>query len=279
MATTRDYYDVLGVSRSASDEEIKKAYRKLAMRHHPDRNPDNTRAEEQFKVINEAYAVLSDSQKRSSYDRFGSVEGSAGFEGFGGFGDIFNDIFEDVFAGGPGRGRRGPRAARGADLAYNLEINLEEAVSGKETKIRIPRAEPCSECQGSGARSHDAIQSCQTCHGAGQLRYQQGFFTVSRTCHRCHGEGNVITEKCLACNGERLIKRERTLSLKIPAGVDSGSRLRLSGEGQAGEHGGRPGDLYVIITVRDHEIFARRDDDLLCDLSLSFVTATLGGED
>ena len=277
MATTKDYYDILGVSRSASDDEIKKAYRRLAMQHHPDRNPGNKAAEEKFKVINEAYAVLSDPDKRSSYDRHGTAEAPPGFGGFGGFGDIFGDIFEDVFAGG-GRRRRGPHATRGADLAYNLTITLEEAVSGKETKVRLPRTEPCGECRGSGARNQNAVKSCPTCHGSGQLRFQQGFFTVSRTCHHCRGEGRVVTERCLACNGERLIRRERTLSLKIPPGVDSGSRLRLAGEGELGEHGGPPGDLYVIIAVQEHPVFHRHDDDLIYELSLSFVTAALGGK-
>jgi len=281
MASTQDYYEILGVQRSAGDEEIKKAYRRLAMQFHPDRNPGNKAAEEKFKIINEAYAVLGDPAKRSSYDRYGTAETPQGFEGaggFGGFGDIFGDIFEDVFAGGPGRARRGPRANRGADLAYNLTITLEEAVSGKETKIRFPRTEPCAECHGSGARSKDAVKNCPNCHGSGQLRFQQGFFTVSRTCHRCHGEGRVVTERCLVCNGDRFVKQERTLTLKIPPGVDTGSRLRLNGEGGPGEHGGRPGDLYVILTVQDHPKFGRHEDDLVHELPIHFITAILGGK-
>ena len=281
MATAQDYYAILGIARSASDEEIKKAYRRLAMQHHPDRNPGNKSAEEKFKVINEAYAVLSDPDKRSTYDRFGTADIPHGFDGaggFGGFGDIFGDIFEDMFAAGTGRARRGARANRGTDLAYNLTITLEEAVSGKETTIRFPRTEPCPECHGSGARNKEAVKTCPNCHGSGQLRFQQGFFTVSRTCHRCHGEGRVITERCLACNGDRLVKQERTLNLKIPPGVDSGARLRLSGEGGPGEHGGRPGDLYVILTVEDHPQFSRHEDDLIHDLPLPFITAILGGK-
>lgn len=281
MAKTQDYYDILGVARTAGDEEIKKAYRKLAMQHHPDRNPGNKAAEEKFKVINEAYAVLSDPEKRSTYDRYGTADMPQGFPGaggFGGFGDIFGDIFEDVFAGGTGRARRGPRANRGVDLAYNLAITLEEAVSGKETTIKFPRTEVCAECEGSGARSKEAVKSCPNCHGSGQLRFQQGFFTVSRTCHRCHGEGRVVTERCLACNGDRFIKQERTLTLKIPPGVDNGSRLRLNGEGGPGEHGGRPGDLYVILSVEEHPAFSRHEDDLVHELPLPFVTAILGGK-
>ncbi len=278
MAPSRDYYELLGVSRSASDDEIKKAYRRLAMQHHPDRNSGNKAAEEKFKTINEAYAVLSDPEKRSSYDRYGTAEAPRGFEGgFGGFGDIFSDIFEEAF-GGSARGRRGPRVTRGSDLAYNLTITLEEAVSGKETKIRIPRAETCAECHGSGARNQSSVKSCQTCGGSGQLRFQQGFFTVSRTCHHCRGEGRVVTERCLACNGERIIQRERDLSLKIPPGVDNGSRLRLTGEGEPGQHDGPPGDLYVLITVQDHPLFTRHRDDLIYELSLSFVTAALGAK-
>ncbi len=276
MATTHDYYEILGVERAATDEELKKAYRKLAMQHHPDRNPGNKTAEEKFKIISEAYAVLSDPQKRKSYDRYGTAGGAQGFEGFGGFGDIFGDIFDDVFAGGPGRTRRGGRAERGADLAYNLTITLEEAVSGKETKLRIPRTEPCPECRGTGARSHTAIKTCSTCHGAGQLRFQQGFFTVSRTCHHCRGEGKIVTERCIACNGNRVVKQDRALTLKIPAGVDSGSRLRLSGEGEAAAHGGQPGDLYVIVSVQDHPVFTRHEDDLIFDLSITITTAALG---
>jgi molecular chaperone DnaJ len=281
VATAQDYYEILGIARTASDEEIKKAYRRLAMQHHPDRNSGNKTAEDKFKIINEAYAVLSDPDKRSSYDRYGTAEMPQGFGGgggFGGFSDIFGDIFEDVFTGASGRGRRGPRANRGVDLAYNLTITLEEAVSGKETKIRFPRTEACAECHGSGARNKEAVKNCPNCHGSGQLRFQQGFFTVSRTCHRCHGEGKVVTERCLACNGERFVKHERTLTLKVPPGVDTGSRLRLSGEGGPGEHGGRAGDLYVILTVENHPTFSRHEDDLVHELPLSFVTAILGGK-
>jgi molecular chaperone DnaJ len=286
MATTnRDYYGILGVARNASEEEIKKAFRKLAIKYHPDKNPGNKEAEERFKEINEAYAILSDGEKRRAYDMFGHAGVGTGAEGFrrppgfdfdfgqGGFNDIFSDIFEDFF-GGSTRTRR--RAERGADLRYDLEISFEEAIFGKEIKIRIPRWETCSDCRGTGAKSGSSIKTCPTCKGAGQVRYQQGFFTISRTCGHCHGEGRIISEVCPKCRGEKRLQREKTLTVKIPAGVQNGSRLRLSGEGESGEDGGPSGDLYVVIAVKTHPIFSREGNDLLCEIPISFTQAVLG---
>jgi molecular chaperone DnaJ len=279
----RDYYEVLGVSRDASGDEIKKAYRKLALKYHPDRNPGNREAEDKFKEATEAYDVLSDSQKRQQYNLFGhaGVEGSAGGQGFdfgrGGFGDVFSDIFEDFFGGGTGTRTRS-RAQQGSDLRYNLEISFEEAVMGKETKVKIPSWESCSDCGGSGAKKGTSLKTCPTCQGTGQLRFQQGFFTVSRTCNHCGGEGKIITTPCLSCRGAGRVQRERTLSLKIPAGVETGSRLRLAGEGEPGVYGGPPGDLYVFLTVQDHPFFKRGGDDILCEVPITFVQAALGAK-
>jgi len=280
----RDYYEVLGVGRNATEEELKKAYRKLALQYHPDRNPENKQAEERFKEINAAYAVLSDPQKRQRYDRFGHAAGFEGTEGFGGFdfsrgdfGDIFGDIFEDFFGGGRStRTRR--RAERGNDLRYNLTLSFEEAAFGKEAKIKIPRWEPCTACHGTGAKSGSQIRSCPTCGGSGQIRFQQGFFTVARTCHHCHGEGRIIQERCPRCEGQKKIQRERTLNVKIPAGIDSGSSLRLSGEGEAGLNGGPAGDLYVVVTVQDHPTFKREGDHILYEVPLTIVQAILGAK-
>jgi molecular chaperone DnaJ len=282
VATDHDYYSVLGVTREADEEELKKAYRKLALKHHPDRNPGNKQSEERFKEINEAYEVLSNPDKRRQYDRFGKAgvgAGPGGFEGFdfgrGGFGDIFGDIFEDFFGAGP-QGRTRMRPARGADFRYNLEISFEEAVFGTETKIRIPKWESCTDCGGSGAKSRDGIRTCPACRGEGQTRFQQGFFTVSRTCGQCGGEGRVITEPCPRCHGQKRIHRDKTLSVRIPAGVEDGSTLRLAGEGELGHHGGPPGDLYVSLTVRPHPIFERDGNHVLCEVPISFVQAALG---
>jgi molecular chaperone DnaJ len=279
----KDYYEVLGVNRDASDEDIKKAYRKLAMKHHPDRNPDNPKSEEHFKEAKEAYEVLSDGQKRSAYDRYGhaGVDQQAGMgaggQGFGGFADAFGDIFSDIFggAGGP-RGRSS--VYRGADLRYNLEIGLEEAARGVETKIRIPTMEECETCHGSGAKAGTSPTTCPTCHGQGQVRLQQGFFSIQQTCPRCHGAGKVVTEPCKTCSGAGRIKRQKTLSVKIPAGVDEGDRIRLSGEGESGANGGPAGDLYVVIQIRPHQVFQRDQNDLHCEMPVSFTTAALGGE-
>jgi len=276
----RDYYEVLGLNRDSSDEDIKKAYRKLAMQHHPDRNPENPKAEEKFKEAKEAYEVLSDGDKRAAYDRFGhqGVEGHAGMgagAGMGGFGEAFGDIFSEIFGGG-GRGRS--NVYRGADLRYNLEISLEEAARGTETKIRIPTLEACETCHGSGAKPGTEPITCPTCNGQGQVRIQQGFFSLAQTCPRCSGTGKVVKEPCATCSGQGRLKRQKTLSVKIPAGVDEGDRIRLTGEGEAGVNGGPPGDLYVVIRQRPHAVFQREENDLHCDMPISFTTAALGGE-
>ena len=281
----RDFYDILGVNRDASEEEIKKAYRKLAMKHHPDRNPDDQGAEEKFKEAKLAYEILSDADKRAAYDQFGhaGVDQQAGMGGgFGGggsgFADAFSDIFGDIFGGGGGGGNRRDRVYRGADLRYNLEIGLEEAARGTETKIRIPTLEECGTCHGSGAKPGSTPTTCTTCGGHGQVRIQQGFFSVQQTCPRCGGTGKMITDPCTACHGEGRIKKHKTLSVKIPAGVDSGDRIRLAGEGEAGVNGGPAGDLYVVINLKEHPVFKRDGDDLHCEMPISFANAALGGE-
>jgi molecular chaperone DnaJ len=278
----RDYYEVLGVAKNASDEDIKKAYRKLAMKHHPDRNPDDKGAEEKFKEAKQAYEVLSDADKRAAYDQFGhagvdqqSGMGGSGFGG-GGFSDAFSDIFGDIFGGGGGNRR--DRVYRGADLRYNLEISLEEAARGTETKIRIPTLEECGVCHGSGAKPGTAPTTCSTCGGHGQVRIQQGFFSVQQTCPRCGGTGKMVSDPCPSCHGEGRVKKHKTLSVKIPAGVDNGDRIRLGGEGEAGVNGGPPGDLYVVIHLKEHPVFKRDGDDLHCEMPISFATAALGGE-
>lgn len=286
MATTkRDYYKVLGIGRTASEEEVKKAFRKLALKYHPDKNHGNKEAEERFKEINEAYAVLSDAEKRRAYDMFGHAGVGTGAEGFGrggggfdfdfggGFSDVFSDIFEDFF-GGSTRARRRPE--RGADLRYDLEIAFEDAVFGKEIKVRIPRWERCTDCRGTGAKDGTSLKTCDACKGAGQLRYQQGFFSINRTCGHCRGEGRIISESCPECRGAKRIQREKTLAIKIPAGVQNGSRLRLPGEGEPGESGASPGDLYVVITVKEHPIFTRQGNDMMCEISISYTQAALG---
>jgi len=280
----RDYYEVLGVAKNASDEDIKKAYRKQAMKHHPDRNPDDKGAEEKFKVAKQAYEVLSDADKRAAYDQFGhaGVDQQAGMGGgYGGgasgFSDAFSDIFGDIFGGGGGGSRR-DRVYRGADLRYNLEIGLEEAARGTETKIRIPSLEECSTCHGSGAKPGTTPTTCTTCGGHGQVRIQQGFFSVQQTCPRCGGTGKMVADPCTVCHGEGRVKKHKTLSVKIPAGVDNGDRIRLGGEGEAGVNGGPSGDLYVVIHLKDHPVFKRDGDDLHCEMPISFATAALGGE-
>jgi len=275
----RDYYEVLGVTREASDEDLKKAYRKLAMKHHPDRNPDNPSAEEKFKELKEAYEVLADPNKRSAYDQYGHAgvdPTAAGAGGFGGFADAFSDIFGDIFGGGRGGGRS--NVYRGADLRYNLEISLEDAARGTETRIRIPTMEECEACKGSGAKPGTQPKVCPTCGGAGQVRIQQGFFSIQQTCPKCHGSGRVIPEPCPSCRGAGRVKQHKTLSVKIPSGIDNGDRIRLSGEGEHGVNGGPPGDLYVQIHVKRHPVFEREGDDLHCEMPISFTTAALGGE-
>jgi molecular chaperone DnaJ len=278
----RDYYEVLDVNRDASDADIKKAYRRLAMKFHPDRNPDNSRAEEQFKEAKEAYEVLSEPEKRAAYDQYGhaGVDASAGMggggAGFGGFADAFGDIFGDIFGGGGNRSRS--NVYRGADLRYNLEISLEEAARGAETRIRIPTMDECDTCHGSGAKPGTEPVSCPTCNGHGQVRMTQGFFSIAQTCPKCHGNGKVVQDPCGSCSGQGRIKRQKTLSVKIPAGVDEGDRIRLSGEGEAGVNSGPNGDLYVVIHLRAHDVFQRDGNNLHCEMPISFSKAALGGE-
>jgi molecular chaperone DnaJ len=275
----RDYYQVLEIQRTATDAEIKKAYRRLAMKHHPDRNSGDTSSEDSFKEAKEAYEVLSDPQKRAAYDQFGH----AGLEpGRGGgvdpgevFGDIFGEVFGDIFGGG----RRGGRQVfRGADLRYELELELEQAVFGHAAEIEITTLAECVTCGGSGAAKGSAPVRCTTCGGVGQVRMQQGFFAVQQTCSRCKGRGTIIDQPCDSCYGQGRLRRARTLQVKVPAGVDSGDRIRLSGEGEAGRNGGPPGDLYVEVAVRKHEIFEREGADLSCEVPIAFTTAALGGE-
>ncbi len=278
----RDYYDVLGVERGADEAEIKKAYRRVAMKHHPDRNAGDTASEEKFKEANEAYEVLSDPQKRATYDQFGHAgiegQGQGGFGGGGGanFSDIFGDVFGDIFGAAAGRGRGGPQ--RGADLRYNLEIDLEDAVQGSTVKIRVPTLENCEECNGSGARKGSTPVSCTTCGGAGQIRMQQGFFSVQQTCPNCRGKGKMIKDPCGSCHGRGRVEKQKTLSVKIPPGVDTGDRIRLAGEGEAGPDGGGAGDLYVQVAVRPHNIFQRDGKHLYTEVPISFTDAALGGE-
>ncbi len=273
----RDYYEVLCVEKTASEVEIKKAYRRLAMKYHPDRNPDDTEAEAKFKEAKEAYEVLSDAQKRAAYDQFGhaGVEQGAGMGGGpdGNFSDIFGDVFGNIFGGG----HRGERVYRGADLQYNLELSLEDAVHGKTVKIRVPTYVKCNKCNGSGAKKGSSPETCSTCHGVGQVRMQQGFFSLQQTCPTCHGTGKVIKDTCDACHGEGRIQEHKTLSVKVPAGVDTGDRIRLSNEGEAGQNGGPPGDLYVHVHVKPHDIFTREGSDLYCEVPINIATAALGG--
>ncbi|MCP5451907.1 MAG: molecular chaperone DnaJ [Candidatus Competibacteraceae bacterium] len=279
----RDYYEVLNVARNASEAEVKQAYRRLAMKLHPDRNPGDQVAEERFKEAKEAYEVLSDSRKRTAYDQFGhaGVDGTAG-GGFGGFGeaadlgDIFGGVFRDIFGGMRGGG--GGQNYRGADLRYTLDLTLEEAVFGTTAKIRVPTLVSCATCAGSGAKPGTKPTTCPTCRGAGQVRMQQGFFSIQQACPRCQGRGTIIPDPCETCRGSGRIEEQKTLSVKVPAGVDNGDRIRLTGEGEVGEHGGSPGDLYVQIQVKPHPIFTREDNNLYCEVPIGFHTAALGGE-
>ena len=276
----RDYYQVLSVPRNATEDEVKKAYRRLAMKYHPDRNPDDAEAEEKFKEAKEAYEVLTDPQKRAAYDQFGHAGldaargGGPGFNPADAFGDIFGDVFGDIFGGGR-RNRAG--AFRGADLRYELALDLEQAVFGTTSEIEFPTVVECAGCSGSGSEPGTSPATCDTCGGAGQVRISQGFFTVQQPCPRCKGRGTIITSPCKACGGHGRTRDARKLSVKVPAGVDTGDRIRLPGEGEAGRHGGPRGDLYVEIVVREHPIFERDGPHLSCEVPISFVTATLGG--
>ena len=282
MAEQRDYYEVLGVSKNADEAELKKAYRRLAMKYHPDRNEGDEAAEVKFKEAKEAHDVLSDPQKRAAYDQFGhaGVSNSAGAGGPGaagaGFGDIFDSVFGDIFGGGGSRG--GSRVHRGADLQYNLELSLEDAVAGTTVKIRVPKMVECKTCKGSGAKKGSSPVNCPTCAGHGQVRMQQGFFSVQQTCPQCRGQGKIINDPCSPCSGQGRVRDTKTISVKVPEGVDNGDRIRLSGEGEAGENNGPAGDLYVHINVKEHPIFVRDGTDLYCDVPISFSTVALGGE-
>jgi molecular chaperone DnaJ len=286
MNNKRDYYEVLSVSRTATDQEIKSAYRRLAVKYHPDKNPNDASAEEKFKEAAEAYSVLSDAEQRKRYDRFGHAgvsssagAGSWGAPGFGGIEDILGDLFGfgDVF-GGARSGSRRTSAQRGADLRYDLEITLEEAANGMTAQLRIPRLETCTTCDGSGAAAGSQPESCSTCQGSGQVRYQQGFFSVARTCHMCRGTGRVVKNPCNDCNGAGRVEREKQMEVKIPAGVETGSRLRVTGEGGAGSSGGAAGDLYVVIHVAEHELFERQGNNLYEAVPITFTQAALGAD-
>jgi molecular chaperone DnaJ len=287
----RDYYDILGVPKNASEEDIKKAYRKLAMKHHPDRNQGDgaKAAEEKFKEAKEAYEMLSDGQKRAAYDQYGHAgvdpnagmgRGGPGAEGFGGFAEAFGDIFGDIFNGGAaGGGRRGggQQVYRGSDLSYAMEITLEEAAHGKDAQIRIPSWDTCDTCHGSGAKPGTSAKTCTTCNGGGTVHMRQGFFSIQQTCPHCHGSGKIIPEPCTTCNGAGKIKRQKTLEVKIPAGINEGMRIRSAGNGEPGTNGGPAGDLYIEIRIKDHDIFERDGDDLHCTVPVSFTTVALGG--
>lgn len=281
---SKDLYAILGVDKSADKDALKKAYRKLAMKYHPDRNPDSKEAEAKFKEAKEAYEILNDEQKRQVYDQYGyeAASGQAGAGGgFGGgaadFGDIFGSVFGDMFGGSGGGGARS-HARRGSDLLYQLELSLEDAVAGTQQTIKVPTRVACKTCDGSGAKPGSKRKTCATCNGSGQVRMQQGFFSVQQTCPTCQGMGEIIEEPCEQCHGHGRLNETKTLSVKIPAGVDDGDRIRLSGEGEAGEYGAPAGDLFVEVSVRQHEIFARQGNDLYCEMPVSFVTAALGGE-
>lgn len=288
----RDFYEVLGIQKGAGPDEIKKAYRKLAMKYHPDQNKDDSTAEAKFKEINEAYDVLKDEQKRAAYDRFGKAAfdggmggGAGGFRGgpgnadFSGFGSAFSDIFEDIFGENTGRGRGGGgrRAGRGSDVQYTMEISLEDSFRGKETSFKIPVNDTCDKCTGSGAEPGTGTEKCTTCNGDGRIRMQQGFFTIERTCPTCAGAGTIIREPCKKCSGSGHVRREKTLKIKIPAGVDEGRRIRLTGEGEAGQNGGPAGDLYVLLVMKPHKFFSREGANLHGRVPILMTTAALGG--
>ena len=281
----RDFYEILGVPKNASDEDIKKAYRKMAMKHHPDRNQgdDAKKSEEKFKEAKEAYEMLSDAQKRAAYDQHGHAGvdpsmggGRPGQEGFGGFAGAFGDIFGDIF-GGARRGAGGQEVYRGNDLSYAMEISLEEAAAGKDTQIRIPSWEGCETCKGSGAKPGTSAKTCTTCNGSGNVHMRQGFFSIQQVCSQCRGSGKIIPEPCMTCSGAGKIKKQKTLEVKIPAGISEGMRIRSTGNGEPGSNGGPSGDLYIEIRVRQHEIFERDGDDLHCTVPVGLTTAALGG--
>ena len=279
----RDFYETLGVPKNASDDDLKKAYRKLAMKYHPDRNPDSKEAEEKFKQAKEAYEILSDENKRAAYDRYGHAgvdPNAAGMGGAGGagFGDAFGDIFGEIFGGARQRGGGGPQVYRGADLKYSMEITLEQAAAGFDTEIRVPSWENCEVCKGSGSKPGTSPKTCRTCGGSGAVRMQQGFFSVQQTCPTCHGSGKEITDPCVSCDGVGRTRRNKTLQVKIPAGIDEGMRIRSSGHGEPGINGGPSGDLFVEIHIKQHKIFQRDNDDLHCELTIPFTTAALGGD-
>lgn len=277
----RDYYEILGVDKGADEKDIKKSYRRVAMKYHPDRNPDDPDAENKFKEATEAYDILMDRDKRQAYDQFGhagvdpSMSGGAGGFGGGNFSDIFGDVFGDIFGGGRG-GRGGPQ--RGADLRYTLDISLEDAVRGTTVEIRVPTLAACGTCNGSGAKKGSSPTTCGTCGGIGQVRMQQGFFQVQQTCPNCRGRGTIISDPCTACRGQGRKEKTKTLSVKVPPGVDTGDRIRLSGEGEAGPDGGPAGDLFVQMSVKSHPIFERDGKNLYCEVPITFVDAALGGE-
>jgi len=284
----RDYYQVLGVAKNASEDDIKKAYRKLAMKHHPDRNQGDgaKKSEEAFKEAKEAYEILTDAHKRAAYDQYGHAGvdpnlrgGPGGPDGFpGGFADAFGDIFGDIFGGAAGGRRAGQQVYRGNDLSYAMEIELEEAAAGKETQIRIPTWEGCEVCHGSGAKPGTSPKTCTTCNGAGAVHMRQGFFSIQQTCPHCHGSGKIIPEPCTACHGQGKVKKQKTLEVKIPAGIGEGMRIRSAGNGEPGTNGGPPGDLYIELRVKPHEIFERDGDDLHCQVPVGLTTAALGGK-
>lgn len=285
MPSKRDYYEILGLSRTATAEEIKKTYRKIALQYHPDRNPGSKEAEDKFKEAAEAYAILSDPEKRAQYDQFGHSLGGHGFQGFegfadsfSGFGDIFGDLFDDFFGGSRSGGGRSNRMRRGADLQIAVELTFEEILTGKETKIELTRRENCSECKGTGAATGSKKISCGECGGRGEIRISQGFFTLRRTCPACQGEGEKIEKPCKQCHGQGRVREQRSLKVKVPAGIDENAHLRITGEGESGERGGPRGDLYVEIHIKPHSVFERREADLFCEVLVPYTLAVLGGE-
>ena len=284
MATKRDFYEILGVPKNASDDEIKKSYRKLAMKYHPDRNQGDAAAEVKFKEAKEAYEMLSDAEKRAAYDQYGhagvdpNMRGAAGAGGFGGFGESFGDIFGDIFGQARRQQAGGRQVFRGNDLSYAMDITLEEAAAGKKTEIRIPSYDECDTCHGTGAKPGTSAKTCGTCQGQGVVQMRQGFFSVQQNCPHCRGSGKIISDPCSPCHGQGKVKRQKTLEISIPAGIDDGMRIRSTGNGEPGTNGGPPGDLYIEMRLQKHDVFQRDGDDLHCEVPISFTTAALGGE-